>query len=799
MGKSKRNQTESPEIAIEEFSSNTISQHELLGNSASQELLKNRKPFVAADYFFDELEGENDTEKFHKLTELEGAIVYIPPGTYEVEGPFVFESRAFLFGLENDKPKIDIKTPKGTKGVTGLTFKGGARIKNIDFKGSKGIDTLIQFGETGNDTENRNEDDVDGSISGSNFENFKTAVRYNGRNCKMNDNVFDSGRKKSTDVHLSYSNIEVDLDGGRGTLPHYSHRKNSFRGNKFSSGQKNTGIQLSGEVPIRGLVVSENKKEQGGSLLSVEGSGGVRDSIINNNNVSGIGKGGDPTIHFKDSEARGLVMHNNQFSGLKRDSELFKSSSSLIDGRGVFKTTSEKAEDDTHGMSITNGELKYQDSLTPGKSEKLQKQIGETQVLNEDIAWAENQLVDSISNKNANSSDNIFDGSKEPDYIVGKKKNKTITEQFKEIAENSNISVVHIEAGIHNVTESIVFKHKVHFIGPKSAGGTKSGRPKVFFDFSAIIEQYDWNSKNLTGFTFEAGADIENVTFKGGKDKGDQKTTVNLLQFGTKDGDNQDVSANIRNCNLGEFKGKRAITNYGTKSHIEKNSFSDAPGAGTTAIELRPTKNASKKDQNNIYNNTFHLGGSHTSLRTSGDVATENLLLKNNVSDIGGRLLDVQTGLKNAQINTNTVSGGHNTNQHSAILDFQRGVLKDIDVLGNSFAGLDLDTGFAAWSEDKLDNSYSDNPYEDSDRSMNVVRVTEDSKIQKNGLNLFGNNLSFAREGNDAISIEGKKNKKNVSVKSNIIRNSDDQKEGNDGISAGVTNIENNVGSGRKK
>ena len=37
-------------------------------------------------------------------------------------------------------------------------------------------------------------------------------------------------------------------------------------------------------------------------------------------------------------------MHNNQFSDLKRDSELFKSSSSTIDGRGVFKTTSEEAE-----------------------------------------------------------------------------------------------------------------------------------------------------------------------------------------------------------------------------------------------------------------------------------------------------------------------------------------------------------------------------------------------------------------------------------------------------------------------
>lgn len=277
-------------------------------------------------------------------------------------------------------------------------------------------------------------------------------------------------------------------------------------------------------------------------------------------------------------------------------------------------------------------------------------------------------------------------------------------------------------------------------------------------------------------------------------DKGDSNTTVNLLQFGKADGDNQNVSANIRNCNLGEFKGKTAITNYGTNSHFENNSFSDSPGGDTTAIELRPTHTASKKDQNNIRNNTFHLGGKHTSLRTSGDVATENLLLQNNVSDIGGRLLDVQLGLKNAQIKNNTVSGDQHKNQHSAILDFQGGSLEEVDVLGNSFAGLDLDTEFANWSEDKLDTPYSNKPYENADRPMKILSIAQQSKIRKNGLDVFGNNLSFARQGQDAISIDGRKNQNRASINSNIIHNSASNQNGNGGITDGVQRIGNNVG-----
>ena len=89
------------------------------------------------------------------------------------------------------------------------------------------------------------------------------------------------------------------------------------------------------------------------------------------------------------------------------------------------------------------------------------------------------------------------------------------------------------------------------------------------------------------------------MTFKGGLDKGDDQTTVNLLQFGKapkKDGsvDNTGVSASVRGCNLGEFKGKTAITNYGTESLFERLSFSDSPGKGTTARCTAPPSSSSK-------------------------------------------------------------------------------------------------------------------------------------------------------------------------------------------------------------
>ncbi len=213
---------------------------------------------VAADLSFDELKGRTDTDKFETLAAKGGRTVFIPPGDDSVERPVVFAERVFLFGLEEDKPRVTLTAPDGVDGVTGFTFLAGARIVGLDLQGGSDKKTLLQIGGTSQDKATPNEDDADSSITSSDFAGFDTAIRYNGRNCKVRDSTVDSQREGSTDVHLSFTNIGVDADGGRGTLPHYSHRKNSFQGNTFTSGADNTSIQLSGEVPVRRLLVSDN-------------------------------------------------------------------------------------------------------------------------------------------------------------------------------------------------------------------------------------------------------------------------------------------------------------------------------------------------------------------------------------------------------------------------------------------------------------------------------------------------------------------------------------------------------------
>ena len=83
-------------------------------------------------------------------------------------------------------------------------------------------------------------------------------------------------------------------------------------------------------------------------------------------------------------------------------------------------------------------------------------------------------------------------------------------------------------------------------------------------------------------------------------------------------------------------------------------------------------------------------------MQVTGNKAREGLFLGENISDIGGRFLHVDDkgGLKDADIIGNTVQG-EQARKHDAILDFEQGVLDNVNVAGNAFAGLDLDTQFA--------------------------------------------------------------------------------------------------------
>ena len=92
---------------------------------------------------------------------------------------------------------------------------------------------------------------------------------------------------------------------------------------------------------------------------------------------------------------------------------------------------------------------------------------------------------------------------------------------------------------------------------------------------------------------------------------------------------------------------------------------------------------------------------------------------------------------------------------------------------------------------------------EEADRPGHIVGVGAEARLAKEGLDIWGNSLGFARHGQDAVSVAGRKNQRRTRVDANVIRNSARQKKanktGDSGVSAGVRQAANNVGSKKKK
>jgi hypothetical protein len=50
--------------------------------------------------------------------------------------------------------------------------------------------------------------------------------------------------------------------------------------------------------------------------------------------------------------------------------------------------------------------------------------------------------------------------------------------------------------------------------------------------------------------------------------------------------------------------------------------------------------------------------------------------------------------------------------------------------------------------------------------------VSEYATVRRDGLDIWGNNLSFAAHGNEVVSVDGDKNRWRTSDQANVIRNS---------------------------
>ena len=84
------------------------------------------------------------------------------------------------------------------------------------------------------------------------------------------------------------------------------------------------------------------------------------------------------------------------------------------------------------------------------------------------------------------------------------------------------------------------------------------------------------------------------------------------------------------------------------------------------------------------------------------------------------------------------------------------------------------------------------------DRPIQIFRISDNAEVQKGGVDIVGNNLSFARNEQNAIQVDGKKNQKRVSAQANIIRNGSQEHTGDEGVSEKIDRT-GNVGSGKKR
>ena len=349
------------------------------------------------------------------------------------------------------------------------------------------------------------------------------------------------------------------------------------------------------------------------------------------------------------------------------------------------------------------------------------------------------------------------------------------------------------------VKTPIRLKYSAILIGPTGAMGNE--KPK----FEVIGS--NWEDKIV--FACTASDDDNNVV-------GDYKfqslrfsannlgvdSIISLGQRNAKSGESEDdVDSIVRYCNFEGFGGGKrksyAIFYNGRNANIQNCSFTSS-GGGTsdkypvcigldfTNIENdgsnKPDSNpASSNRKNRVRFNTFHTGGSSTAIEVSGDHPNMGLLITSNVCDTGARLLDVLSGgLSGAAITANTYWKGGSKRQGIGVINIRKATGKDTiiescTISGNGFSCLDEALGNKA-----------------EDVRLNAI-INVESGVKNRGLAITGNTLCFAKDGNYAVQIDA--GAEYTTVTGNVIRNSQNNRCGDNGVSPGAVvgfNVGNN-------
>ena len=294
---------------------------------------------LGADIHWDDLIGDNDVAKFEDFRSRVAAgtnrSLFVPGGvTINLNRQFVFPPDASNEGnaiglvgppaaLGRDRPKIKFDTG-GTawQGGYGLWCQGGIRARNFVFDGagsgnaaSRSPGTLIYIG--GNDPAGGNEDDIDSSFLKCDFgeKNGGGIIVFNGRNVNVGDCAF-SNMNEATGILMEWDGIEED-NTKPDQIDSTSWRKNRIYNNQFHGNRTNTFIQLDGDSPVGGLLISGNIVDLGARFFYAT-AGGCNGLAFTGNSWYGRtlpGVSQDGVLQFTGGAITAATISGNTFSG----------------------------------------------------------------------------------------------------------------------------------------------------------------------------------------------------------------------------------------------------------------------------------------------------------------------------------------------------------------------------------------------------------------------------------------------------------------------------------------------------
>ena len=235
------------------------------------------------------------------VTFKKGGKIALPSKTFKIAESVKLRTPTVLTGpigaIGGEKPVLKLRDQaywqRGSKKVFDCTAGdedngnvGNYKFQYLVFNAQQwGVDTILSLGQR-KAKNGEAEDDVDSHVRHCNFNKFgggikKTyAIYYNGRNANVQNCSFtDSGGGNSNNyavcIGLDFTNMEDD-DPGKNKFdsnPASSNRKNRVRNNSFHTGGSTTAIEVMGDYPNMGLLISNNTCDTGARLLDVRSGG----------------------------------------------------------------------------------------------------------------------------------------------------------------------------------------------------------------------------------------------------------------------------------------------------------------------------------------------------------------------------------------------------------------------------------------------------------------------------------------------------------------------------------------------